>query len=692
MLWHRRPEQDRREREQMNEEVSHRAITLPAQLRDEERPDLGSFSRNHLQSALHPVPWLQAACRGGRAHGDTAAACEMQEMAWFDIATCNTATGIRRKGAKCGSTGNVARALLPNFSMSTPAESVPPEQRRRPAQRLKRFLLGGPKDLQEPHLFRHISLIAFLAWVGLGADGLSSSAYGPQEAFKNLGEHTYLAVFLAAATAFTVLIIAAAYSRVIEHFPFGGGGYVVASRLLGPRVGVVSGSSRGMSTLGLGGLALLFLRAYSLGGGTYTGIEAVSNGLQIMREPRVQTGKRTMAYMAISLAVTAGGIILCYLLLDIRYIDDNHTMNSLLAAQLAGGIRVAGVPIGAWFVFVTLLSEALLLFVAAQAGFIDGPRVMANMAHDSWLPHRFSALSDRLTMQNGVLLMGGAGLAMLLYTRGRVDALVVMYSINVFLTFSLTQIAMIRYWTMRETRRKQPDWKRHIWIHLVGAALCVVILTITVAEKFREGGWLTVVATGALISLCMAVKRHYAGVFARLKRLDQILEALPSQPAPKKALDPKKPTAVLLVGGYSGLGIHSLLTVLKLFPRYFHGVIFVTVGVVDSATFQGVEEVDRVREQAEQDLQKYVEQAQRMGLPADYRLAMGTEAVAEAVRVASEIAREYPRAIFFAGKLIFERERWFDRFLHNETAYAMQRRFQFAGLPMVVLPVRVLEE
>jgi len=112
---------------------------------------------------------------------------------------------------------------------------------------------------------------------------------------------------------------------------------------------------------------------------------------------------------------------------------------------------------------------------------------------------------------------------------------------------------------------------------------------------------------------------------------------------------------------------------------------------VDSATFQGVEEVDRVREEAEEGLKKYVAQAERLGLPADYRLAMGTEAVAESVRVAGSIAREYPRAIFFAGKLIFEREKWFDRFLHNETAYAMQRRLQFAGLPMVVLPVRVLE-
>src|SRR5213594_4114979 len=125
--------------------------------------------------------------------------------------------------------------------MSSPPAGRP-EHREPWTARIKRLLLGGKREL-DPTVFHKISLIAFLAWVGLGADGLSSSAYGPEEAFKNLGEHTYLAVFLAAATAFTVLIIAASYSRVIEHFPFGGGGYVVASRLLGPRVGVVSGSA-----------------------------------------------------------------------------------------------------------------------------------------------------------------------------------------------------------------------------------------------------------------------------------------------------------------------------------------------------------------------------------------------------------------------------------------------------------------
>src|SRR5207237_5818254 len=109
-------------------------------------------------------------------------------------------------------------------------------------------------------------------------------------------------------------------------------------------------------------------------------------------------------------------------------------------------------------------------------------------------------------------------------------------------------------------------------------------------------------------------------------------------------------------------------------------------------TFQGVDEVDLVREETEKALQKYVDLARRMGIPADFKTSIGTEAVAECERLATEIAREYERSIFFAGKLIFERERWWDRVLHNETAYSIQRRLQFAGLAMVVLPVRVLEE
>src|SRR6266851_2417546 len=665
-------------------------------------------------------------------------------------------------------------APSPGPSSVPPPASEPPEPPLSGWEKFKRVLLGGPKDLEDPQLFHTLSLAAFLAWVGLGADGLSSSAYGPEQAFKNLGEHQYLAVFLALLTALTVFIISAAYSKIIEHFPFGGGGYVVATRLLGPKFGLISGSAllidymltisvsiasgadavfsslpssthwlklptaaavivlltvmnlrgvkesvrtlvpvfvtfvlthiviiggavffhlgragevvegvqRGLShdlkTIGFIALAGLFLRAYSLGAGTYTGIEAVSNGLQIMREPRVATAKRTMVYMSVSLALTAAGIILGYLLMGVHPVE-GKTMNAVLAGELAGSWNLLGIPVGKGFVVITLASEALLLFVAAQAGFIDGPRVMANMAHDSWLPHRFSALSDRLTMQNGVLLMGLTALAML-------------YAINVFVTFSLSQAGMIRYWLLLDTRRKHPDWAQHIGVHIVGFVLCFAILLVNVVEKFAEGAWLTVLVTGALVGICLVMKRHYNGVFERLKRLDQILGALPTtQPKKLLVIEKKKPTAVMLVGGFSGLGIHSLLTVMKLFPRYFHNVIFMSAGVVDSATFQGVEEVDRVREQTEVALKKYVALARGLGIPADYRMSMGTEAVSELEQLAGEVAREYERSIFFAGKLIFERERWWDRFLHNETAYQIQRRLQFAGLAVVVLPVRVLE-
>jgi hypothetical protein len=131
--------------------------------------------------------------------------------------------------------------------------------------------------------------------------------------------------------------------------------------------------------------------------------------------------------------------------------------------------------------------------------------------------------------------------------------------------------------------------------------------------------------------------------------------------------------------------------VLRVFPDHFKNFVFLSVGVVDSATMKGVEEVDRVRVRTECALQEYVDLAHRLKLAADYRMEVGTEAVAEAEKLCIAVAKEYPRAVFFAGKLVFERERWYQRLLHNETAYQLQRRLQFDGLNAMVMPVRVLE-
>jgi len=154
------------------------------------------------------------------------------------------------------------------------------------------------------------------------------------------------------------------------------------------------------------GMLLILLRAYSMGAGTYTGIEAVSNGLNALREPRVETGKRTMVYMAVSLSFVVGGLLLAYLLYHVEHVD-GKTLNAVLFERMTAAWPATPAKI---FVVAALASSAALLFIAAQTGFFGGPRILANMAVDRWMPTRFATLSDRLVTQNGVFLMGGATL------------------------------------------------------------------------------------------------------------------------------------------------------------------------------------------------------------------------------------------------------------------------------------------
>ena len=651
---------------------------------------------------------------------------------------------------------------------------------------LKTILVGKARDPMDPRIFHHVTLVAFLAWVGLGADGLSSSAYGPEEAFKALGSHAYLAVILAFMIAGTVLIISACYSKVIELFPGGGGGYLVATKLLGPRFGVVSGCAlivdyvltistsaasgvdqifsflpehlhrfqfgsklfilallvllnlRGIKesvtilvpifllfiathflmitaalaqhffalpsvfsgaiheakntsfSIGFLPMFLIILRAYSLGGGAYTGIEAVSNGVQILREPKVQNAKRTMLYMAVSLAFTAGGIILAYLLTGSRP-HPSKVMNAVLAERVFGAWSIGGFAIGQILVVVTLVSAGCLLFVAAQTGFLDGPRILANMAMDSWAPRRFAQLSDRLVTNNGIWLMGLAAFATLVYTHGSVSLLLVMYAINVFLTFTLTLLGMTRHWWLE---RKTPGWKANFLLQFVGLVLCASILVVTIYEKFGEGGWVTVVVTATVVATAFLVKRHYLRVREQLRRLDDALLTIPvrEHEEPHTPIPRDEPVAVMLVNGFSGLGVHTVLSVQNLFPRLYKNYVFVSVGVVDSSHFKGVAEIEALKKQTVSDLEKYVTYAHRLGFRAEYRYAIGTEAVNEVVRLSEEIRKEFPRSIFYLGQLVFETDRFYYRLLHNETAFGIQRRLQFAGLHAIVLPIRVLEK
>jgi amino acid transporter len=580
------------------------------------------------------------------------------------------------------------------------------------------------------------------------------------------------------ATATTVFVISYAYSRIIEHFPTGGGGYIVATHTLGEKAGVLSGCAllvdymltitvsiascgdalfsflplqyqefkilfdllliiilivlnirgvkesitvltpifiifvfthvlmigygilshlgqvgpvvreiktsfdNGLGTLGGMGMLALFLRAYSLGGGTYTGIEAVSNGLQVMREPRVQTGKRTMLYMSTSLAFTAGGLFLCYLLLKVMPAH-GRTLNAILADAVFGNW-----PLGYGLALITILSEGALLFVGAQTGFIDGPRVMSNMAIDSWFPHRFASLSERLTTQNGVLLMGGASIFLLLYTRGVISHLIVMYSINVFLTFSISEIGMSTYFI--RNRKRETQWKKHLPVHMTGFLLCFTILIITCYEKFREGGWVTMMITFTFIVLCYLIRSHYHRVRDRVKQLDELLLNIETRrKTNKNPVDPDKSTAIQLVNGYTGFGVHTFLSAIKNFPKMYENFIFVSVAVVDTGSFKGMEGIKNLEKSVEKDLKKYTQLARKLGYPADYRLATGTDVVETAADLCKSLKREFPKSTVFTGKLAFRRENLFHKLLHNQTAFSIQNKLHWDEITSVILPIRI---
>lgn len=651
--------------------------------------------------------------------------------------------------------------------------------------RLRDAVFGPPRDPLAPETRKHIALIALLAWIGIGADGLSSSAYGPAEAFIALGTHSQLALYLAVATGFTVFVISLAYNQVIELFPNGGGGYKVATKLVGPYAGLVAGSAlivdyvltiaisaasgvdalfsllppahqivkleaavavvglliylnlRGVresilllapifigfvithfALIGYGIWAhqyalseevrqtvqethdlagqtgwffvlALFLKAYSLGGGTYTGIEAVSNNVNMLKEPRVRTGKWTMFLMAFSLSVTAAGIILLYLLWDVAPSHTGQTLNAVVFGDIIDSLGL-GSATSHTILTVVLVFEGALLFVAANTGFLGGPSVLANMAVDRWVPNQFSALSSRLVTRNGVLLMGAAALAILVWTEGYVSLLVVLYTVNVFITFTLALWGLTIHWWRQ--RRDVPHAKRRL--ALAGFALLITasILVVIIVERFLQGGIVTLAITSGVVLVGIAIRRHYSRVRRlalqlerglRWKRQELVGEAPP--------LRPEEPTAVFLVSANRGLGLHTVERVESLFPGHFRNFVFVSVGTVDSESFGSEQSLITLQYETRAALDGLVNYAHVHGKGSRWFDAYGADRLEELEGLSLEVRAAFPNSVFFTNRLVFAKEHWWSRLLHNGTPLAMQRLLNLHGLELVILPVMLHE-
>ena len=355
------------------------------------------------------------------------------------------------------------------------------------------------------------------------------------------------------------------------------------------------------------------------------------------------------------------------------------------------------------FVLITLISEAVLLFVAAQAGFLDGPRVLANMSLDRWLPTQFSLLSERLVIKNGIVLMGGAALVLMLVSRGSVLFLIVLYAINVFITFCLSQAGMVRHWW--KERKTVRTWKRKILINGFGLILCGFILVSQVILKFREGGWITLLVTGSLVTVAILVKRFYFSTGRRLAHLDHLMTAVADQetdappaaaelpPGEKRRhalrFDPKGKTAVILVSGFNGTGLHTLFSVRKVFGDAFRNWFFIEAGIIDADRFKGAEGLEKLKLHVDGDLSRYVKFLKAEGFYAQGFSAVGTDVSDEVCGLAESISDKYPGAVFFGGQIVFPEDSFLTRMLFNHTTFAVQRRLHQLGIPFLVMPCRV---
>ncbi len=649
---------------------------------------------------------------------------------------------------------------------------------------LRDAVIGKPLDPLNIKAREHLALAAFLAWVGLGADGLSSAAYGPQEAFLALGANSDLGLYLALATAVTVFIIALAYNQVIELFPTGGGGYRVTTSLLGPYAGLVAGAAlivdyvltiaisvasgidqlfsllpnpteaaayklwieipvvgglillnlRGMkesikillpiflgfvfthlaliiygiavhagnlpevvartghataslsSQIGVIGVISALMLAYAQGGGTYTGIEAVSNNVNSLAEPRVQTGKRTMFYMALSLAIAASGILLLYLLWEVKHVEGT-TLNAVVFGSIIESFGFKDPYINWVLLTIVLVLEAGLLFVAANTGFLGGPSVLYNMAADSWVPHKFRYLSTRLVTKNGILMMGIAALLILYGTKGETTLLVVLYSISVFLTFALSLFGLCKYWLKH---RDESHWLRRLLLSATGSLICSIILVMLIVNNFAVGGWATLVIIGLIVGVCIYIRAHYDDTKEQLRKIDAIFAAQPLGPQETEPpVQPDAPTAVFIVGSSKGGGIHTLLWVQRMFPDHFRNFVFINARTVDVRSYGGAEAMEAARSSAQEALDYFVYFCHSYGLAAKSYLSFGTDPVDDYTKLSEKVAQDFSNCIFFASKLVFQDENWFTRLLHNQAALALQRRFHFKNMQMVILPMKL---
>jgi amino acid transporter len=246
----------------------------------------------------------------------------------------------------------------------------------------------------------------------------------------------------------------------------------------------------------------LLLRGFSQGCSALTGVEAVSNGVQAFRKPVVRNAVITLFVMAAILGTLFLGIsYLSHLYGIVPKLDGSETVVSQIARSVFGA-SVSGAGL---LYYLVQFSTMAILVLAANTCFAGFPRLASILAQDRFVPRQFANLGDRLVFSNGIIVLGGLALALILGFGGDVHALIPLYAIGVFLAFTLSQAGLVVHWWRSRERGR---WWR-LGINLFGAITTGVVLLVIAVVKFHEGAWIIVLAVPAIMYLFWITRRHY---------------------------------------------------------------------------------------------------------------------------------------------------------------------------------------
>lgn len=427
---------------------------------------------------------------------------------------------------------------------------------------------------------------------------------------------------------------------------------------------------------GAGGTLWKLVLAYAMGGAIYTGMESVSNSVPILREPKVQSARRTMLLLVGVPAALIAAILVNYLLYEVQP-TDGRTLNAVLFERFAAdvGARPASRP-ALRFALVTLplLSEAILLVHAAQTGFVDGPRVLGALATDRLAPRKLARLNRRLAPAPGILLIAATALLTTLLARAALEPLVVAFVVTVFTTFSISQWAMLRHALRRRSERA--PWRVDAAVHATALAACVVILVGTIAARWQPALVMVLLIAGGT-SFALHVRGRYRAMSSAVAQLDEQLARDPSE----------SPIAIVVLFEERSGFPRVALRWLEAMPLRLSEIVLAGVSRVDAEAVEGQERLRGIERERRLQLDAVADEARRRGLRATVVLRRGADLTETAAALVRDALATAAGPALVVGFRAGAKSSALDPLLREDDAVRLQTRLQRDTIPMIVVSI-----